>query len=275
MVGPDDPVAASTVSSAMIFDDHDVHDDWNTSREWVEEQRRKHWWNERIVGGFMSYWLYQHIGNLSPRDLADDELYQRIRRCHTPAEDAGPMLREFAFRADRETDGTRWSYCRDIARTRLIVMDSRAGRVLKPGERSMVDDAEWDYVVEHATGDFNHLILATTLPFLLPPALHYMEAWDEAIAEGAWGRGVWAKLGERLRQAADLEHWAAFQNSFHSVVGLVQEIATGKRGTPPGSIVFLSGDIHNAYLAEMGFPKGSGAQAPGAGRASARRSGTR
>src|SRR5215210_2954685 len=31
----------SVVSSAMIFDDHDVHDDWNTSEAWVEEARSK------------------------------------------------------------------------------------------------------------------------------------------------------------------------------------------------------------------------------------------
>jgi hypothetical protein len=250
----------STVSSAMIFDDHDVHDDWNTSIEWVTEQRKKPWWNERIVGGFMSYWLYQHLGNLSPRDLDDDELWQEIRRCHSPGEDAGPRLREFAFKADREIDGTRWSYCRDIARTRLIVMDSRAGRVLTPGDRKMVDDEEWDWITEHAKGDFNHLILATTLPVLLPPALHYMEAWDEAVAEGAWGKGLPAKYGEKLRQGLDLEHWAAFQKSFHRVIDLVREVATGKRGDPPGSILFLSGDIHNAYLAELAFPKGTGAQ---------------
>src|ERR671917_310074 len=29
----------STVPSAMIFDDHDVSDDWNTSQAWVEEMR--------------------------------------------------------------------------------------------------------------------------------------------------------------------------------------------------------------------------------------------
>jgi hypothetical protein len=252
----------STVSSAMIFDDHDVHDDWNTSREWVREMREQHWWNERIVGGFMSYWLYQHIGNLSPRDLEDDELFQKVRHCHTPEQDAGPLLREFAFRADRETDGTRWSYCRDVARTRIIVMDSRAGRVLEPGNRKMVDDAEFDFIAEHAKGDFNHLILATTLPFLLPPALHYMEAWDEAVAEGAWGKGFWARQGEKLRQGLDLEHWAAFQESFHKVVGLVKEIASGERGDPPGSVVFLSGDIHNAYLAELSFANGAKAKSP-------------
>jgi hypothetical protein len=252
----------STVSSAMIFDDHDVHDDWNTSIEWVREIRQKPWWNERIVGGFMSYWLYQHLGNLSPRDLDENELWQRVRHCHTPEEDAGPALREFAFKADRQNDGTRWSYCRDIARTRLVVMDSRAGRVLDDPPRRMVDDEEWDWIAEHTRGDFNHLILATTLPVLLPPALHYMEAWDEAIAEGAWGKGVWARLGEKLRQGLDLEHWAAFQASFHRVVDLVREVATGERGRPPGSILILSGDIHNAYLAEMAFPRGTGAQSP-------------
>ena len=252
----------STVSSAMIFDDHDVHDDWNTSEEWVREQRLKHWWNERVVGGFMSYWVYQHLGNLSPRHLDEDELWQHIRRCHTPEEDAGPRLREFAFRADREVDGTRWSYCRDIARTRLIVMDSRAGRVLRKGERSMVDDEEWDWIQEHANGDFNHLILATTLPVLLPPALHYMEAWDEAVAEGAWGDGFFARQAEKVRQGLDLEHWAAFQKSFHRVIELVREVAAGERGDPPGSILFLSGDIHNAYLAELALPREANAKSP-------------
>ena len=56
----------STVSSAMIFDDHDVHDDWNTSAAWVEEIRKTDWWDERVVAGLMSYWIYQHVGNLDP-----------------------------------------------------------------------------------------------------------------------------------------------------------------------------------------------------------------
>ena len=35
----------STVPSAMIFDDHDVHDDWNTSKDWVGGDAR-----DRLVG---------------------------------------------------------------------------------------------------------------------------------------------------------------------------------------------------------------------------------
>jgi hypothetical protein len=251
----------STVSNSMIFDDHDVHDDWNTSEEWVEEMRTKPWWNERVIGGFMSYWLYQHLGNLSPRDLDDSELWLKVRDCHT--EDAGTMLREFAFKADREAEGTRWSFCRDIARTRVIVLDSRAGRVLKDGRRKMIDDEEWDWIVEHATADegFHHLILATTLPFLLSPGMHHLEAWNEATAEGAWGKRF-ARVGEWIRQEFDLEHWAAFQESFNRVVQLLREVGSGHRGKPPASIVFLSGDVHHAYLAEVAFPRDWGVKVP-------------
>ena len=53
----------------MIFDDHDVNDDWNTSETWVRQMRAKPWWEERIIGAFMSYWIYQHLGNLSPQEL--------------------------------------------------------------------------------------------------------------------------------------------------------------------------------------------------------------
>ena len=51
------------------------------------------WWDERIVGGFMTYWLYQHIGNLSPQQLAEDDVLRALRE----ADDGGRRLREFAF----------------------------------------------------------------------------------------------------------------------------------------------------------------------------------
>ena len=246
----------STVSTAMIFDDHDVHDDWNTSAEWLEEYRAKPWWKERIAGAFMSYWLYQHLGNLSPRDHDADTMLQRARR----VPDLGDDLHEFALRADREPAGARWTYCRDVAGARVVVVDSRAGRVLN-GTRKMLDDNEWSYVEEHARGGFNHLFMASSLPFLLPRAVHDLEAWNEAVAGGAWGRAM-SGVGERIRQGLDLEHWAAFGDSFERVEGLLRAIATGERGDPPGTVTMLSGDVHYAYVAEVGFPHGTGAQTP-------------
>jgi hypothetical protein len=250
---PDMRWLLSTVPSSMIFDDHDVHDDWNTSKTWVGEMRGQGWWDERIVGGFMSYWLYQHLGNLSPRELDGYDLYERVRE----ADDAGAILRDYVFKADREVEGTRWSYCRDIGQARLVMVDSRAGRVLDPGRRSMVDEDEWRWIEENARGDCKHLLIGTSLPLLLAPGMHYLEAWNEAVCDGAWGR-VPAYVGEKLRQAADLEHWAAFGESLARMMGIIRAVGSGERGEPPASIVTLSGDVHHAYLAEVGFPPGTG-----------------
>ena len=242
----------STVSTAMIFDDHDVHDDWNISQAWLEEARSHEWWNEHIKAALASYWVYQHLGNLPPEAHKDDRLLKRVKE----ADDAEDLLEAFAFRADRESDGARWSYCRDLGKTRLIVIDSRAGRVLEEGRRSMLDDEEWDWVEEHATGGFDHLLIGTSLPWLLGRGMHYVEAWSEAVAGGVWGP-VAAKGAESLRQTGDMEHWAAFQESFVRLVELFRAIGTGERGEPPASIVTLSGDVHHAYLFEVGYPRGT------------------
>jgi len=243
----------STIPSAMIFDDHDVHDDWNTSIEWVTEMRQKAWWRRRIVAAFESYLIYQHLGNLSPTERAEFELYEHLRT----AEDPTPRLREFAKRADEEVAGTRWSFCRDIGPARLVMIDSRAGRVLDPGNRSMVDPAEWRWIEEHARGDVDHLLIGTSLPMFMGPAMHWLEAWNEVVADGAWGKVV-KKIAERLRQELDLEHWAAWQSSFRMMCDLLTEVGAGRRGEAPSTIAVLSGDVHHAYLAEVGFLPGSG-----------------
>jgi hypothetical protein len=243
----------STVSSAMIFDDHDVHDDWNTSDVWVEQMRRKPWWHDRIVGGFMSYWLYQHLGNLSPRELDEDPVYRRIQG----GEEAGPLVRELAVQADRDISTTRWSFYRDLGSARLVVVDSRAGRVLEGGERRMVDEPEWEYIERHARGDCDHLLIATSVPFLLAPGMHYIEQWNELVCAGAWGR-LAARAGEWFRQTLDLEHWAAFDRSFRELAELERSVASGERGAPPATIVTLSGDVHHAYLFEVAFRRRDG-----------------
>jgi phosphodiesterase/alkaline phosphatase D-like protein len=240
----------STLPTAMIFDDHDLHDDWNTSEAWVDQMRRKPWWEERIAGAFMSYWIYQHLGNLSPRELAEDRLLQQIMS----SEDGTEALRTFAVRASHQTEGSRWSFSRTLDKSRLVVIDSRAGRVLKDGQRSMLDEQDWQWLERQATGNVDHLLLATSLPLLLTHSLHDLESWNEAVCGGAWGR-IPAKIGERIRQRLDLEHWAAFEESFTKLVNIIRAVASGERGSAPATIIVLSGDVHHAYLDEAWYPQ--------------------
>jgi hypothetical protein len=245
----------STVPSAMIFDDHDVHDDWNTSAEWVRTMREQSWWDERIIGGFMSYWTFRHLGNLPLAERDEDAVYREVLAAEG---DAGPILRAFGFRVDREVAGARWSYWRDVGNVRLVVMDSRAGRVLSPGGRQMVDDDEWNCIETWSKGSFDHLLLGTSLPAALFPGLQSLEAFDEAIVDGARGK-VAAWLGERLRQGMDLEHWAAFGRSSRALDDLLDRVSSGRHGDKPGSTVLLSGDVHHAYLLQAHFSGENGA----------------
>lgn len=258
-----DPVVRwllSTVPSMMIFDDHDVRDDWNISRAWLKRMEAQPWWRERVTAGLGAYWIYQHLGNLSPKERADDPLLTALRSdersraslAETTAVDRGAILDELAWHADQQRDG-RWNYARDIGGTRVVVLDSRGGRVLDPGERLMLGPRQLAWLDEQARGDMDHLLIVTSIPYLLPSGIHHLEAWNEALCNGAWGARV-AEKSERFRQRFDLEHWASFQRSFAALADIVTELATGGRGEPPASITFLSGDVHYSYLARVRTP---------------------
>ncbi|MCH0539012.1 alkaline phosphatase family protein [Streptomyces sp. MUM 203J] len=240
----------STVPSLMIFDDHDVIDDWNTSAAWAADLRATPWWRERLVSGLMAYWVYQHLGNLSPGELATDPLYGEVRA----APDGTEALRRFAAGAGEDPSRARWSYRRDFGRTRLVMVDGRAGRVLDEEKRSVLDGGHARWVREQVLADrggVDHLLVGSALPWLLPPLVHDAEQWNAALCRG--GRGErWARAGEVLRRASDLEHWAAFPASFEWLTGLLAEAAAEPGG--PATVAVLSGDVHHSYVAEPERP---------------------
>jgi phosphodiesterase/alkaline phosphatase D-like protein len=244
----------STVPVSMIFDDHDIRDDWNTSHSWRLDMQATDWWDERITGGLTSYWIYQHLGNLSPAGLADNETLRAVRA----EADGAEVLRAFARHADAEADGakgTMWSYRRDLGHVRLIVIDSRCGRVLADARRQMISGAEFGWVRDQVEdGEYDHLVVATSMPWLLPRALHEIESWDEVLAQPRRGRLV-AGIGEWMRRVADLEHWAAFRASFDQLAELFGRIGRGEHGAePPATICVVSGDVHHTYVALAAWP---------------------
>ena len=250
---PDIRWLLSTVPTAMIFDDHDVNDDWNISWSWVQEMRAEPWWEARITGAFMAYWIYQHIGNLSPPELAEERTLDVV----SGEGDAGPSLRRLAHQWDRESAASRWAYYRDFGDSRLLVLDSRAARGLAEGRREMVDESEWQWIVDHSRGAFDHLVIASTLPVFLPLGIHHLEAWNEALCDGRWGRAA-ARLSERLRRAVDLEHWAAFNESFERLCGWLRTVSEGAAEAPaPATIVLLGGDVYASKIDLGSGPSGS------------------
>ena len=228
----------------MIFDDHDVIDDWNTSPTGSRRcapalvGRADRQLPDRRTG------CYQHLGNLSPEEPRRGRVLpavarrRRRRRRSCATSPSAPTA---------EAAGARWSYRRDFGRVRLVMVDSRAARVLEQGARSMVDAEEWHCIVEWTRGDFDHLLIGTSLPGCLGRGMHDVEAWNEAVAaaRGAGGRRPASACARRL----DLEHWAAFGDSCGPSSGCSP--TSPRAGTAaPGDVVLLSGDVHHAYVAD-------------------------
>ncbi|MGH3980398.1 MAG: alkaline phosphatase D family protein [Pseudonocardiaceae bacterium] len=238
----------STVPTAMIFDDHDVRDDWNTSRAWREQMHRQPWWSQRIRGGLASYWIYQHAGNLDPAQRAADPVCREVLGAQG---DAWPVLERMAGAADADPTTMRWSFRWDLDRVRVVMVDSRCGRMLDDGDRAMLDEEEFSWVedaVEGRVDGLDHVLVGSSLPWLLPPAISDVQSVNEAAA----GKdGLPGRLAERFRQAADLEHWAAFRESFDRLAALLRRVATGPHA--PATVSVLSGDVHHTYAARVSF----------------------
>jgi hypothetical protein len=137
------------------------------------------------------------------------------------------------------------------------MVDSRAGRVLEEQHRRMLDEEEFAWVeaaMRRAVDEgVEHLIVGTSLPWLLPHAIHNLERWNETLNvrhHNSW-RG---RISERIRQGADLEHWAAFGHSFERLGAALTAVARGDHGRAPATALVLSGDVHHAYAAELVRP---------------------
>lgn len=242
----------STVPSSMIFDDHDMIDDWNISASWVAEIREEPWWRQHAVAGLMSYLVHQHLGNLSPEDLDREGLLEAAVR----AGDATEVLRNWAEEVDASVgsdSGYRFSHCRRLGRATVVVVDCRQARILDETERAMVGPAEWEWVRERCLDADGHVIIGTSLPVFIADGLHDLQVWNEYVCRGRWGRRG-AAVGERIRRALDLEDWSAFERSYR----LFNELLLDLADTSCRSVIVASGDIHFSYAAAVGGPVGDG-----------------
>ena len=91
---------------------------------------------------------------------------------------------------DREREGKRWSYCRDLGPTRLIVVDVAHGALPRGGR---AQDRRRRGVgvgrgARHRGASSTTCCSAPRTPTCSLPAFHHLEAWSERVCDGALGR---------------------------------------------------------------------------------------
>ena len=114
----------------------------------------------------------------------------------------------------------------------------------------MLDDDELAWLDEQLRGDFGHLLIGTSLPFLLAPGLHHVEAFNEALAGGGWGsvgcRGGREGPPDRRPRALGGVPERASSGS----PGWRSRSRAASAAGAPATVTFLSGDVHHSYVSE-------------------------
>ena len=199
----------------------------------------------------MTYWIYQHLGNLSPEAIQREGILAAV----SEQPDGTAILRAWADRAEKNAGGSgsyRFSFVRDLGPVRLVMIDVRHARVLTPGRRRMVVEHDWEWIGERCKEHVEHLLIGSSLPVFVPPGLHDLQLWNEALADGRWGHVV-ARSAEWIRRTLDLEDWPSFAASFDAFVQLLCDVGGQAAGRAPRTISVLSGDIHFSYISRLHF----------------------
>jgi len=209
----------------MIFDDHDITDDWNLTAQW-EKNAYEHPFARRIIGnGLFAYWLCQGWGN-DPSKFSGDFWLEASKYQHTPNKENHDSLIEVLFKFSN------WQYTLDTS-PKLVVLDSRTRRwrsEFSIGDPSGLMDWEAMCELQQELIGHNAIVLVSPAPIFGVKAI-------EAIQRLA------TNLGQPL--AVDAENWMAHPGSASTILNIFKHPKT------PHHFVILSGDVHYSFVYDI------------------------
>lgn len=219
------------VPVAMVFDDHDVTDDWNLSAQW-EETAYGEPFSRRIIGNaLVAYLTCQAWGN-APDQFPASLLGQVQESLHQPGSPAHDALitHLIAFRG--------WNYQWNT-HPPLMVIDTRTNRwrsETNPANPSGLMD--WESLT-----DLQHKLLNQRSVVLVSPAPMFGVKFIEAIQR------VFTWAGKPL--LVDAENWMAHQGAARTLVNMFCHMKT------PQNFVVLSGDVHYSFAYDVEIRRGT------------------
>jgi phosphodiesterase/alkaline phosphatase D-like protein len=271
----------------MIFDDHEITDDWFLTRKWVENALVKDSISKRIMqNGMTAFAVFQAWGN-TPKLFASGrglEILNSVQAINT----AGPNLQNFAALADLvlprlATDKTKlekintnnvdWNFHIDFEVFKLVILDTRT-------QRGYVGDESAPELIHLSYIDAQVPTTNATFAIVVSPAPVFGNIGVESIQKftassgsmayvgatifgsvgasiastpglivGAYAGGVLGLLLTRNKYENDYEAWVFQEKVFHE---FLLRLSTFE------STVLLSGDVHYGFSASIEFWKQNG-----------------
>jgi len=216
--------ALAHVRVYMIFDDHDITDDWNLTRGW-EEAVYGNVFAKRIVGNaLLGYWLCQGWGN------DPNKLQPLFESCYGFFTEKGILQHDVLIQ--HLLDWEHWHYSLETS-PKLVVLDTRTQRWRSESSLSKPSGLmDWE-----ALSDLQQELIGQKAVILVSAAPIFGVKLIEAIQR------IFTFFGRAL--TVDAENWMAHKGTASVMLNIFRN-----RKTPP-NFVILSGDVHYSFVYDI------------------------
>jgi hypothetical protein len=244
----------ATIPSYMIFDDHELLNDWNIAPQWCAQIiKRGH--AQKLIDGLVAYWIYQGWGNLIDYQNSHHPLLSIMQQAAASGEDALDALREAIKQDIYGPTRLTWHYTiptdppifvANVRANRTTVFTNDPHTIYAPtrimDQQQMSELQTW--MREH---DNTLSLLVSSVPALLPPLIGFAQylmgvrLWQHSAPPLRWLGLQLARLQLKLAVKTSFDHWPIFSATWQELLRLLD--------TRQHDILLLSGDVHFSYAA--------------------------
>ncbi len=216
--------ALAHIPTYMIFDDHDVTDDWNLTRGWEQEVYGNPLSKRMIGNALIGYLLCQGWGN------APEKVTSLIQKVKASLDKQG--LAAHNEIVDELLDFDQWHYRIDTTPP-IEVLDTRTQRWRSESNMNKPSGLmDWE-----ALCDFQHSIIGKESVIVVSAAPIYGVKVIEAIQK------VFTFFGKAL--TVDAENWMAHKGTANVILNIFRHYKT------PPDFIILSGDVHYSFVYDV------------------------
>lgn len=234
----------ANIPTYMIFDDHEITDDWNLTANWEKHVRNAPLGKHILSNGLCSYWAFQAWGN-NPEQFSAEfiQIMSFYLRTKDPSSPFYASWTEFLWKFQE------WGF---VAPTnpRAIFLNTRTmrehnskprpfkiGKVMSEGDPSpiLINEAEWkrteQRLFQSGWQKGNKLIIIS------PSPLYGVDLYENLLHQYVYPFEV---FGFPVQTSFDYEMWKYNLKGAQSFLERIQRWA-------PSDCFLLSGDLHFAY----------------------------
>ncbi|CDT83558.1 hypothetical protein [Vibrio coralliirubri] len=242
------------IPTYMIFDDHDVTDDWNLTVGWEHAVDQNQFATQVIGNGLAAYWMCQGWGN-KPESFDETFIEQakqlfvdqplitkqpRIsKQTHNEAGDAVTTHSIGNIEPDKHqafiemlSRFEEWHYTIDTS-PKVIVLDTRTRRWRSESRMNKPSGLmDWEALIE-----FQHQLMNQDKVVIVSAAPMFGVKFIETLQKMA------TTIGKPL--VIDAENWMAHPGSANTLISIFTHTKT------PTNFVVLSGDVHYSFAYDI------------------------